>query len=77
MLWDLNKNNIAASTGSACSSEDLQANATFRAMSLNNDLAHTGIRFSLSRYTTAKDIEQTLQVVKQAVTRLRAISSSY
>jgi cysteine desulfurase len=74
MLWDLNRNGIAASTGSACSSEDLQANATFRAMSIDTDLAHTGIRFSLSRFTTREEIEETLRVIKKSVDRLRDVS---
>ena len=51
-LWDLNQNGVAASTGSACSSESLESNPTFVAMNIGADLAHTGMRFSLSRYTT-------------------------
>jgi len=75
MLWDLNKNDLAASTGSACSSEDLQANATFQAMSMDTDLAHTGIRFSLSRFTTQDEITAAIKIVKDCVQRLRAIST--
>jgi cysteine desulfurase len=77
MLWDLNKNGVAASTGSAWSSEDLQANQTFKAMSIAADLAHTGIRFSLSRYTTEAEIDQTIFVIQNSVARLRTISSSF
>ncbi|HIC77575.1 MAG TPA: cysteine desulfurase NifS, partial [Sulfurovum sp.] len=40
-------------------------------------LAHTAIRFSLSRYTTKEELDHTLVVVKRAVERLREISSSY
>lgn len=76
-LWDLNHNGIAASTGSACSSEDLEADPTFVAMSIDSDLAHTGVRFSLSRFNTDEEIDKTIEVVKKTVNRLREISSTY
>ncbi len=76
-LWDLNKNGIAASTGSACSSEDLEADATFRAMDMDNNLSHTGVRFSLSRFTTEEEIDTVIEIIKKTVQRLRAISSTY
>ncbi|TNB57336.1 NifS family cysteine desulfurase, partial [Campylobacter helveticus] len=44
MLWDLNKNGIAASTGSACASEDLESNPIMEAIGAENDLAHTALR---------------------------------
>ena len=77
LLWDLNRNGIAASTGSACASEDLEANSVMEAIGADNDLAHTAIRFSLSRFTTKEEIDITLKVTQKAVTRLRGISSSY
>ncbi|MEA2011651.1 MAG: NifS family cysteine desulfurase [Verrucomicrobiota bacterium] len=77
LLWDLNKNGIAASTGSACAAEDLQADAVIEAMGVNDDLAHTGIRMSLSRFTTEEDIDTTITVFKNAVERLRKISTVY
>ncbi len=77
MLWDLNRAGIAASTGSACASEDLEANSVMEAIGAAEDLAHTAVRFSLSRYTTEEEIEYTIEVVKKAVERLRSISSSY
>jgi cysteine desulfurase len=43
----------------------------------DDDLAHTAIRFSLSRYTTKEEMDYTLEAVKVAVERLREISSSY
>lgn len=76
-LWDLNWNGIAASTGSACSSEDLEADATFKAMNVDADLSHTGVRFSLSRFTTEEEIDKAIEVVKKTVERLRSISSTY
>ena len=77
MLWDLNRAGIGASTGSACASEDLEANSVMEAIGADEDLAHTAIRFSLSRYTTQDEIDYTLDTVKKAVLRLREISSSY
>jgi len=76
-LWDLNQKDIAASTGSACSSEDLEADATFTAMNVDADLAHTGVRFSLSRFTTEKEIDLAIAAVRETVKRLRSISSTY
>jgi cysteine desulfurase len=73
-LWDLNQKGIAASTGSACSSESLEANPTFIAMNIGEELAHTGIRFSLSRFNTDKEIDTAIEVIKGTVKRLRAIS---
>jgi len=77
MLWDLNREGIGASTGSACASEDLEANSVMEAIGAEEDLAHTAIRFSLSRYTTQEELDHTLAVVKRAVARLREISSSF
>lgn len=77
MLWDLNKAGIAASTGSACASEDLEANPVMVAIGADKELAHTAIRISLSRFNTSEEIDYTINVFKQAVERLRAISSSY
>lgn len=77
MLWDLNNGQIGASTGSACASEDLEANTVMLAIGADNELAHTGIRLSLSRFTTDAEIDYTIAHFKQAVSRLRAISSSY
>lgn len=77
MLWDLNNGQIGASTGSACASEDLQANTVMLAIGADNELAHTGIRLSLSRFTTDSEVDYTIAHFKKAVERLRAISSSY
>ncbi|SFV57541.1 Cysteine desulfurase [hydrothermal vent metagenome] len=77
MLWDLNRAGIGASTGSACASEELEANSVMEAIGAAEDLAHTAIRFSLSRYTTQEELDYTLKVVKEAVVRLRSISCSY
>ncbi|KAH3761983.1 cysteine desulfurase NifS [Pelomyxa schiedti] len=74
LLWDLNRAGVAASTGSACASESLEPNPTFVAMSVSTELAHTGVRFSLSRFTTQEEVDYAISAVIQAVARLRAIS---
>jgi cysteine desulfurase len=75
-IWDLNKNGISASTGSACASESLEPNPTFTAMNIDEELAHTGVRFSLSRFTTEEEIDRAVEIVKKSIERLRAISMS-
>lgn len=77
MLWDLNNALIGASTGSACASEDLEANTVMLAIGADHELAHTGIRLSLSRFTTDEEVDYVIDSFKKAVLRLRAISSSY
>jgi cysteine desulfurase len=77
MIWDLNQNGVAASTGSACASESLEPNPTFVAMRISEELAHTGIRFSLSRFSNEEEIDRAAVVIRQSVQRLRAISSTY
>lgn len=77
MLWDLNNAHIGASTGSACASEDLEANTVMLAIGADHELAHTGIRLSLSRFTTDEEVDYVISHFKDAVERLRAISSSY
>ncbi len=77
MLWDLNNALIGASTGSACASESLEANTVMLAIGADNELAHTGIRLSLSRFTTDEEIDYVIERFESAVKRLRAISSSY
>ncbi|HZF70646.1 NifS family cysteine desulfurase [Sulfuricurvum sp.] len=77
MLWDLNRAGIAASTGSACASESLEANPVMSAIGEDPELAHTAIRLSLSRFTTADEIDYTIDVFMKAAERLRSISSTY
>ncbi len=77
LLWDLNKYGIAASTGSACASESLEANPIITAIGAGAELSHTGIRLSLSRFTTEAEIDAAIRTFTQAVGRLRAISASY
>lgn len=78
MLWDLNRAGIAASTGrSACASESLQAHPVMNAIGEDPELAHTAIRLSLSRFTTADEIDYVIDVFIKAAERLLSISSTY
>ena len=77
MLWDLNHAGIAASTGSACASEDLQSNPIMEAIGADKELAHTALRLSLSRFNTEEEIDYAIANIKKAVKRLRSISSSF
>jgi len=76
MIWDLNRQGVAASTGSACASESLEPNPTFVAMCIDSELAHTGVRLSLSRFTTEEEIDAAIAAIRAAVERLRKISPS-
>lgn len=77
MIWDLNEHGIAASTGSACASESLEASPILTAIGADKELAHTGVRFSLSRFTTEHEIDRTIDVANKAIVRLRQLSTSY
>ncbi|WP_345975887.1 NifS family cysteine desulfurase [Sulfurimonas sp. HSL3-7] len=77
MLWDLNKAGIAASTGSACASESLEANPVMSAIGEDPELAHTAMRLSLSRFTTEEEIDYVIEAFTKAAERLRSISSTY
>jgi len=76
MIWDLNRQGVAASTGSACASESLEPNPTFVAMCIDSELAHTGVRLSLSRFTTDTEIDAAIAALRGSVERLRKISPS-
>jgi len=74
ILLMLNEFGICASTGSACSSGSLEPSHVLRAMKVPQDFLHGSVRFSLSRYTTESEIEQTLEIVPKVIERLRQIS---
>lgn len=68
---------IAVSTGSACTSASLEPSYVLRAIGLEDELAHTSIRFGLGRFNTAEEIGYTVNRVVQEVRRLREISPLY
>lgn len=68
---------VAVSSGSACTSASLEPSYVLKAMGVGDDLAHSSIRFSLGRFTTAAEIEQVIDQTVNTVTRLRQMSPLY
>jgi cysteine desulfurase len=67
-------NSIAVSSGSACTSASLEPSYVLRALGLNDELAHSSIRFSIGRYTTEADIDKAIVLVRDKVQKLRDLS---
>jgi len=65
---------LAVSSGSACTSASLEPSYVLRALGLNDEMAHSSIRFSIGRYTTEEDIDNAILKVRHAVTKLRELS---
>lgn len=65
---------LAVSSGSACTSASLEPSYVLRALGRNDELAHSSIRFTLGRYTTIEEVDYTIDLVKNAVTKLRELS---
>jgi len=55
----------------------LEASPILTAIGADRELAHTGVRLSLSRFTTEQEIDFTIYVISKAVARLRKMSTSY
>ncbi|MDR2008793.1 MAG: IscS subfamily cysteine desulfurase [Alphaproteobacteria bacterium] len=73
LLMGLNKY-IAVSSGSACTSASLESSYVLKAIGLEDELAHTSIRFGIGRFTTEEDIDTALEKIITTVNRLRAMS---
>ncbi|WP_462335925.1 cysteine desulfurase NifS [Fusobacterium varium] len=74
ILLSLSYKGIAVSSGSACSSDDLQASHVLLAMGIEPEFAHGTIRFGLGKYNTKEEIDYTLDVLVEVIEKLRAIS---
>ena len=77
MLWDMNENGIYLSTGSSCSSEDLEGSAVVEALGEKTEIANATVMFALSKFTTEEQIDYVIGKVKLTVDRLREISMTY
>jgi cysteine desulfurase len=68
---------IAVSTGSACTSASLEPSYVLRAIGVDEQLAHTSIRFGLGRFNTEEEVDYTIRRVVDEVRRLRQLSPLY
>jgi cysteine desulfurase len=74
LLINLDMKGIAVSTGSACSSGTLEPSPVIRALGRNDDIARGSIRFSFGKDNTEEEVDYVVEVLKDAVERLRELS---
>lgn len=77
LLMSLDMEGICVSTGSACSSGSLKPSHVAEALKIDDEFIHGTTRFTVGRMTTIKDIDYTVEKLKEVVTRLRAMSPLY
>jgi cysteine desulfurase len=65
---------LAVSSGSACTSASLEPSYVLRALGLNDELAHSSIRFSFGRFTTEEEVDYAVAQIEDAVSKLRELS---
>ncbi|MFT5674395.1 MAG: cysteine desulfurase [Paraglaciecola sp.] len=65
---------MAVSSGSACTSASLEPSYVLRALGLNDELAHSSIRFTMGRFTTVAEIDYVIGVIRNAIDKLREMS---
>jgi cysteine desulfurase len=68
---------VAVSSGSACTSASLEPSYVLRALGVEEDMAHTSIRFGIGRFTTEEEIDRAVHLTVQQVEKLREMSPLY
>ncbi|KAG5241001.1 cysteine desulfurase [Salix suchowensis] len=68
---------VAVSSGSACTSASLEPSYVLRALGVDEDMAHTSIRFGIGRFTTEEEIDRAIELTVQQVEKLREMSPLY
>lgn len=70
-------NDVAVSSGSACTSANLEPSYVLSALGVSEDLAHSSIRFGLGRFNTAEEVDYVIDRVAEVVIKLRELSPHY
>jgi cysteine desulfurase len=70
-------NDVAVSSGSACTSASLEPSYVLKALGAGDDLAHSSIRFGLGRWTTKEEVDYVVDKLTNVVQRLREMSPLY
>jgi len=65
---------LAVSSGSACTSASLEPSYVLRALGLNDEMAHSSIRFSFGRFTTEEEVDYAIEIIQKAIGHLRDMS---
>ena len=65
---------LAVSSGSACTSASLEPSYVLRALGLNDELAHSSIRFSFGRFSTEEEVDYVIKLIKDSIDKLRELS---
>ena len=65
---------LAVSSGSACTSASLEPSYVLRALGLNDELAHSSIRFSFGRFSTEEEVDYVIKLIKDSIGKLRELS---
>jgi len=74
VLLALNDKGIAVTTSSACTSSKLEASHVLSSIGLRPEQSHGTVRFSLSKYTTKEELEYTIAVLKEIISKFRGMS---